>query len=65
MDIVAIRILIMIGRFQHPRCIARKQSLTSNSQARASCAQAAGRAGADPGQPGRADPPFALAAGAG
>ena len=58
----------MIGRFQHPRCIARKQSLTSNSQARASCAQAAGRGGrgADPGQPGRAaDPPFALAAGAG
>ena len=58
MDNVAIRLLITISRFQQPCGIERKQSLTSNPQARASCAQAAGRAGAGPGLPGRADPPF-------
>ena len=67
MDNVAIRLLITISRFKHSCGTARKQSLTIDPQARASCAQAAGRAGAGagPGLPGRAAPPFALAAGAG
>ena len=63
MDNVTIRLLVTISRFKQPCGIERKQSLTSNPQARASCAQAAGRAGAGPGLRGRADPPFALAAG--
>jgi len=49
MDNVAIRLLITISRFQRTCGTARKQSLTSNSQARASCAQATGRAGAGAG----------------
>ena len=65
MDNVAIRLLITISRFKHSCGTARKQSLTIDPQARASCAQAAGRAGAGPGLRGRADPPLALAAGAG
>ena len=58
MDNVAIRLLITISQFQQPSGITRKQSLTSNPQARASCAQAAGRAGAGPGLRGRAGPPL-------
>jgi len=43
---------------------AREQSLASNPQARASCTQAAGRAGAGPSLRRAAPtPPFALAAG--
>jgi len=63
MDNVTIRLLVTISRFKQPCGIERKQSLTSNSQARASCAQAAGRAGA--GLLAAPTPPFALAAGAG
>ena len=58
MDNVTIRLLVTISRFHHPRGIERKQSLTSIPQARASCAQAVGRAGAGPGLRGRADPPL-------
>jgi len=47
----------MINTIQHPCGIERKQSLTSNSQARASCAQAAGRAG--PGLLAAPTPPCA------
>jgi hypothetical protein len=71
-DDVAIRHLIMTSKVQHPRRIVREQSLTSNSQARAGCTQAAGRvlvaagrAGAGPGLLAAPTPPFALAAGAG
>ena len=67
MDNVTIRLLVTIIRFQHLCGIERKQSLTSNSQARASCAQAAGRAGAGagagPGLLAAPTPPLALAAG--
>jgi len=69
MDNVTIRLLVTISRFKQPCGIERKQSLTSNQQARASCAQAAGRAGAA-APPVLAlacvaapNPPFALAAG--
>ena len=44
MDNVTIRLLVTISRFKQSCGIERKQSLTSNPQARASCAQAAGRA---------------------
>ena len=68
MDNVAIRLLITISRFQHPCGIERKQSLTSNSQARASCAQAVGAWPLAAPVPVLAcvaapNPPFALAAG--
>jgi len=63
MDNVAIRLLITISRFQHPCGIERKQSLTSNPQARASCAQAAGRAG--PGLLAAPTPPLRSRLGAG
>jgi len=53
----------MINTIQHPCGIERKQSLTSNPQARASCAQAAGRSGAGLGLLAAPTPPFALAAG--
>jgi hypothetical protein len=42
MDNVAIRLLITISRFKHSCGTARKQSLTIDPQARASCAQAVG-----------------------
>ncbi len=63
MDNVTIRLLVTIGRFQQPCGIERKQSLTSNPQARASCTQAAGRAGAGPGLLAAPTPHLALAAG--
>ena len=63
MDNVTIRLLVTIGRFQQPCGIERKQSLTSNPQARVSCTQAAGRAGAGLGLLAAPTPPLALAAG--
>ena len=70
MDNVTIRLLVTISRFQHPRGITRKQSLTSNPQARASCVQAAGAwllaaPVLDLACVAAPTPPFALAAGAG
>jgi len=55
----------MINTIKHPCGIERKQSLTSNSQARASCAQAAGRAGAGPGLLAAPTPPLRSRRGAG
>jgi len=65
MDNVTIRLLVTISRFQQPCGIERKQSLTSNPQARASCAQAAGRAGAGPGLLAAPTPPLRSRLGAG
>jgi len=59
MDNVTIRLLVTISRFQQPCGIERKQSLTSNQQARASCTQAAGRAGAGLGLLAAPTPPCA------
>jgi len=63
MDNVAIRLLITISRFQRTCGTARKQSLTSNSQARASCAQAVGAWPLALACVAAPDPPLALAAG--
>jgi len=58
----------MINTIQHPCGIERKQSLTSNPQARASCVQAAGAwllaaLALDLACAAQRRPPFALAAG--